>query len=787
MAKKKNTQISVSQEDSKQAQQKLEQYHQIANNLHESADQMQAETALTEINNMPEGAQIALVKALSKEPHTDAADFLAAINELSPSKNVRKEAKRSLICLEEARIYPQWSVPGNRAPLVQFQAATGPLRFWKGIVTDSLDIGEVQLLLCFEREEDPGEVRVLGFLLDFGPDGVKDFFTRVESKRSFEKFLAQMTAQLTDVKTKDCSLARGRRLILDALAANKRFGTQPHRDYRLNASLVNQLVLEAPDLEEDAELEEDSELDEDEEEDIDLHDLTSEQVVTTFVESWVDEDYDIAYELLSSDSPLREGLSKDEWLERREDWAQEAVPDELQPNFIHARETQQSRLWLPNPFSASRSAARKEIEIGWSVELDETSLDDTIPELPKATVAYEETGRHWFWTSYVLVKEQDEWRIQTMTDEGVNALGLPVEQLQKRIEENDKYLDDFTRKHKLEEVRQFTDAEAQQYIDQIFWRIMQTIYYTDVLSKKLPLDSTLYETAAARTLMFFQYERCAAYLEQLTQRFPEKRTQNLRGLAAVQRQLSVKFFEEDDDERGERFQELAEEALRESLTLEDGFETHISLAEILIDKGEFDEAEDHLLEAQDQATEPPDLAHIELHLGEIAMEREEYQEALSHYQHVVDYDPNDAEAWFEVGEAHRNLKNFEEAETSYKRAIALSPDEDDYYFDLNKVYAESGQPAKAIAVIEEGLKNNPDSVALNIFMVTTYIEKNDFDQAEKYLEEAERIDPEAEVVLVARQVLNMTRATQAITKSNRLRQVPNIGKLGRPVKKKKGR
>src|SRR6266699_3373658 len=151
MAKKKNTQIAVSQEDNTQAQHILEQYHEIAGNLHTSTDQKQAEDALTEINNLPEGAQIALLKALSKEHHTDAADVLLAINELSPIKSVRKEARRSLIQLEGARIYPDWRPPIQQPLAVQ--VTDTPSRFSKGIVTDSLDAGEVQLVLCFEQGE----------------------------------------------------------------------------------------------------------------------------------------------------------------------------------------------------------------------------------------------------------------------------------------------------------------------------------------------------------------------------------------------------------------------------------------------------------------------------------------------------------------------------------------------------------------------------------------------------------------------------------------------------------
>src|SRR6266516_5147388 len=325
--KKKTTQTLLSQEDNTRAQPILDRYHEIAENLHKSTNQEQADAALTEINNLPEGAQMALLKALSKEHHADAADVLIAINELSPAKSIRKEARRSLIRLEEVRIYPQWSPPVDRTPAVQ--VTTPSLRFWKGKVTDSRDVGEVQLALGFEQEDNPSQVSVFVFLLEFFHDGVKDFFSRTGNKRTADNFFAEMETHLTDVETKDCSLARARRLILEALDVNKRNGTQPHKDYRFNSSLVNQLILEVPGLEE-AELEE--EVEPEEEDTIDLHGLEPSGVVVNFVEFWVNGDYDLAYELLSADSTLREGLSKDEWIERRKVWLEEADPGELIPN-----------------------------------------------------------------------------------------------------------------------------------------------------------------------------------------------------------------------------------------------------------------------------------------------------------------------------------------------------------------------------------------------------------------------------------------------------------------------
>ena len=85
--KKKTSQIPVSLEHSTQAQHILDRYHEIAENLHASKNQEQAEAALAEINNMPEGVQMALLKALSKERHSDAADVL-----IFPSIPVRVRA-----------------------------------------------------------------------------------------------------------------------------------------------------------------------------------------------------------------------------------------------------------------------------------------------------------------------------------------------------------------------------------------------------------------------------------------------------------------------------------------------------------------------------------------------------------------------------------------------------------------------------------------------------------------------------------------------------------------------
>ena len=246
MAKKKDTVQSISQEESASGQQVAEHYHGVAKKLHGTTNSKQVETALTEINVLPEGAQMVLLKVLAKERHTDAADVLLALNEFGLQKSVRKEARRALIQLEGAKIYPAWSLPSQpQALAVASVEDDASYRFWKGFVTDSLEVGEVHLALSFEQMNDPTTVRVLGFLLEFYHDGVKDAFTRVESKRSFEKSMKRMSDSMAGVPMKECSLAEGRELVLDALAVNERFHTKPHKDYRLNQAIVQRLVLDA--------------------------------------------------------------------------------------------------------------------------------------------------------------------------------------------------------------------------------------------------------------------------------------------------------------------------------------------------------------------------------------------------------------------------------------------------------------------------------------------------------------------------------------------------------------
>ncbi len=764
------TNMPAAQVDAAQVQSLLEQFHTITQVLRGGENQAQVEATLTTITDLPEATQLAFLKTLSKEHHQDAADLTLALNEFSPAKEVRKEARRSLIRLQEVNIYPQWQPPVKRTALIEMfeeaQAAINPPRFWKGIVTKSRDVGEVSLVLLWEQGVDYREVRLMGFLLEFWSEGVKDFFTVVDSKRSIEKFINQMT---TTTETTSCSLAKGRRLILAALEVDKKMGLKQNSDYRKNQAFINQLILEAPDIgEETAE-----ELAEESASDLLKPELEPQDIVTSFIDAWVQQLYPLAYDYLASDSDLREGQSAPQWISRRQQWAEEAQPGGLIPGFCDVFEPQKPKIWLPNSVSHTNTDTRIEFEAAWSCDMDNDPATSTLPELPRATAFYKENKRYWFWASFTLVKEEVGWRIQSMHDEGTSAQSLSIKELNARIKAEDKLLKDITSKHAP------TDPDALDYLIAVLKHTIKPIYYDDILITKLPFDDTLYVDAANRSLMLGELERSLVYLERMVEQFPQRKGELLRQIAAIQIRLSEAYYELDEDDEdldedndmdnvvesdpdeaeldlGEHFYELGRATLEEALRVDNNATGHILLADLLITNGDADdleEAEDHLLQAQSLTTTPADLAHIEYSFGEIDIDREQYEHALRHFQQVLEINPNYLNVWFHIGKIHQALGDEPASIAAFEQAIKLQPNISDNYTELVDIFIQSGRIDEARTVINQGLTVLPNSAHLYVLLSATYIGE-DLGRSEELLEKAESLDPDMPLVQMYRQLLD---------------------------------
>ena len=743
MTAKKQGDSSVPHGDNAQLEHLLEQRHEIAEELHNSTSRAQAETALAELTSIDEADQMALLKALAKQQDPDAADVLLAINELTPNKAIRKEARRGLIQLAGAKIYPSWTPEPESGPAV---AVTNPPRFWKGFVTETREEGELEIVLCWEQGFEYNEARLMAFMLDFWEEGVQNFTTEVGSKRHIDARLGNTKVRYSksigrEIRIIDCTLAEGRRLIQEALSINTWREKRPSKEYRHNLPTVQQLVLNASDLDEDTG------------KTFINPDLDPDEIVGNFIGAWTLGDFGLCFDLLASDSPLSEGLSRDEWVDLRRKWADEAHPARYEPHFLRERERSQQSLWLPSSVLSDRVATQREIEIGWSLELTDTPLSGTLPEMPMGTAVYKETGRRWFWTSYTLVHEEDAWRIQRMKDEGANAQSLPIAELQQRLQT----IDDRIRE--IMEAHQPTEPGVEQYYEEIIWRTIQALHYDDALLVKLPLDRTIYDDAYSRARGLQLTERAIVYLEGIIQHFPKDHDIGniLQHLGVSQAGLSGQYKQDNMDELSEHFFELALESLRKSIAVNNAALAHIILAELFMTNNREEEAVAELQLAQSLTSDRDEEAQIEADLASIAMGHKNYDEAIARFKRVAEINPNYNGVWLNIGLAYRRQEKYDEAETYYQRAVEAQPNDFAAYAELGTLYIVKKQLDKALEIVEQGLRYHPNSAHLHALLAAIYSENGDRRRAQSELAEAERINPDLEVVQAMREMLHTKR------------------------------
>jgi len=741
MTAKKSQQPFVPQGDEAHLQHLIEQRHTLAESLRGSSSRVQAETALIEITSNAEGTQLAFLKALAKQQDMDAADVLLALNELAPDKVVRKEARRALIHLAGSKIYPSWT-PEPEHPTTPVGSSTAP-RFWKGVVPVMREVGDMEIVLCWEQGFEYGEVRMMSFLLDFWQNGIKHFNTEITSKRHAEAHINELQTGIARtigraVSMTDCTLAEGRRLILEALAVNAWRKTTPHKDYRHYLPTIQQLVLNAPEAGEDRGLT------------FIKPDMEPDDMAAHAIGGWCMGDYGLFFDLLAAGCPIREGLTRDEWVERRRLWADEALPVGLSITVIREREHNQSALWLPGSFLSDRSTSRRDIELSWSLELTETPLSGTLLEMPMGTAVLKETGRHWFWTSYTVVQEAGAWRIQRMTDEGANAQGLPLAEMQQRLKEHEDAI------QQIMQTKKPTDPDAQKNYEEIIWRTIQAMHYLDALLVKMPLDFDSYVDAAGRATSLGQDERAVVYLEKWEQRFSQhaQYTNILQQLGAIESVLAGQYAEIGQQERSDLFYKRAETHMRAALERNKTPLAYILLGEVKAQQGDYEEAKTLLQTAL--ATNPTRDEEIEIEhdLGGLVLNHQQYDDALRHFMRVAELAPHRENIWFNIARTYRLLKNETEAEVHYRRAIEEEPQNIAAFSELSSIYAGRRELDKAYMIAEQGARINPQSAHLRGLLAGVLLDMGQRKRAQAVLEEAERINPDVEIVRAVRGMLD---------------------------------
>ena len=60
--------------------------------------------------------------------------------------------------------------------------------------------------------------------------------------------------------------------------------------------------------------------------------------------------------------------------------------------------------------------------------------------------------------------------------------------------------------------------------------------------------------------------------------------------------------------------------------------------------------------------------------------------AVKQYQKIIETNPNDAEAYYNMGAIYYNGKKYDDAKTQFNKAIEIYPDFTEAYYSLGVVY-----------------------------------------------------------------------------------------------------
>ena len=507
-------------------------------------------------------------------------------------------------------------------------------------------------------------------------------------------------------------------------------------------------------------------------------------VVGNFLESYAKGDYEEAYQQLASTSSLRQGLSREEWVARRRQWEIQAHPANFRIAFINDLEDLGD---LEKELVGQPTDEQPEVEVGWSLQFADTPLASNLPELPLATATLKETGRHWFWVRYILVEEDDEWLIDQIIDEGAKALKLETSEIQQRLdtiaelasqrlsalgEDEDEDEDEELEEEDFEEEDE-EEEDDEDFMDTLLemeeaFRVMtKGTHYNDALIAQSPgKDPELYEQNVKQAMVTNDMERAAVYLQQLAQLFPDQRSSAQEQLGLAYYSIAQAYQEEEGEEdkrkeeESQRFRELAEKTLRNAIDTDKSIVAYTTLAKLIFAQDRFDEAKALLQEALSFCTDQKQLADIEVGLGLIAKKQEKIEQALHHFQRVRELNPDYEALWYNIGVLQEQLGQYEEAIASLRRNIEISPEQTAAYVELASIYLTQNTPSKARQVLQEGLEQDPEAPDLLAQLSIAYIQINDLRTAQKYLEQAEDINSEDEVVQKARALYNRRRAQQ---------------------------
>ena len=87
-----------------------------------------------------------------------------------------------------------------------------------------------------------------------------------------------------------------------------------------------------------------------------------------------------------------------------------------------------------------------------------------------------------------------------------------------------------------------------------------------------------------------------------------------------------------------------------------------------------------------------------------------FEKAVAAYKKVIDANPENDDAYFNLGRAYNKLNEDQEAAKALRQAVKLKPDDTDYQTELGAILIKLAQYQEAIAPLKKALELDPDNI-----------------------------------------------------------------------------
>lgn len=117
------------------------------------------------------------------------------------------------------------------------------------------------------------------------------------------------------------------------------------------------------------------------------------------------------------------------------------------------------------------------------------------------------------------------------------------------------------------------------------------------------------------------------------------------------------------------------------------------------------------------------------------------EEAIEEFEKVVQIDPANVKANYNLGNALLDKGMFNEAISKYEKVIKNDPGFLDAYLDLGKLYLDMGSTAGAISLYKKAILSNPGNADLHFSLGEAYSGKNQYKKAITEFKKATTMNP----------------------------------------------